>query len=44
MARASVELHAPVTGARYQHQYFVLPAWEQLNDCVAELSGMLATA
>ncbi|HEX8506299.1 MAG TPA: phenylalanine-4-hydroxylase [Hymenobacter sp.] len=37
-------LRTPVTGARYQHQYFVLPAWEQLNDCVAELAGMLATA
>ena len=37
-------LHTPVTGARYQHQYFVLPAWEQLNDCVAELAGLLAAA
>ena len=29
-------------GTRYQDQYFVLPAWEQLNDCVDELAGMLA--
>jgi phenylalanine-4-hydroxylase len=37
-------LRTPVTGTRYQNQYFMLPAWEQLNDCVAELAGMLATA
>jgi phenylalanine-4-hydroxylase len=37
-------LRTPVTGERYQHQYFVLPAWEQLTDCVAELAGMLALA
>ena len=35
-------LRTPVTGARYQNQYFVLPAWEQLTDCVAELAGVLA--
>ena len=37
-------LRTPVTGARYQNQYFMLPAWEQLNDCVAELAGLLAVA
>ena len=37
-------LRTPVTGTRYQNQYFMLPAWEQLTDCVAELAGMLATA
>ena len=37
-------LRTPVTGMRYQDQYFMLPAWEQLTDCVAELAGMLATA
>lgn len=31
-----------VTGARYQNQYFMLPAWEQLTDCVEELAGILA--
>ena len=35
-------LRTPVTGTRYQDQYFVLPAWEQLADSVAELSGLLA--
>jgi len=35
-------LRTPVTGARYQHQYFVLPAWEQLTECVEELAGLLA--
>ena len=35
-------LRTPVTGARFQNQYFVLPAWEQLTECVAELAGMLA--
>lgn len=33
-----------VTGTRYQEQYFMLPAWEQLTDCVAELAGLLAVA
>lgn len=37
-------LRTPVTGTRYQDQYFVLPAWEQLNDCVAELAGRLTEA
>ncbi|MDO7851963.1 phenylalanine-4-hydroxylase [Hymenobacter convexus] len=37
-------LRTPVTGARYQNQYFVLPSWEQLSECVGELAGMLATA
>jgi phenylalanine-4-hydroxylase len=37
-------LRTPVTGTRYQNQYFMLPAWEQLNDCVAELAGLLAPA
>jgi len=36
-------LRTPVTGTRYQSQYFVLPAWEYLNDCVAELAGLLAS-
>jgi phenylalanine-4-hydroxylase len=36
-------LRTPVTGTRYQDQYFVLPSWEQLNECVAELAGLLAT-
>ena len=35
-------LRTPVTGARYQHQYFMLPAWEQLTQCVEELAGLLA--
>ncbi|GAB3867350.1 phenylalanine 4-monooxygenase [Hymenobacter segetis] len=35
-------LRTPVTGARYQNQYFMLPAWDQLTECVAELAGMLA--
>ncbi len=35
-------LQTPVTGTRFQNQYFVLPAWEQLNECVAELTGLLA--
>ena len=35
-------LRTPVTGARYQNQYFVLPAWEQLTGCVEELAGLLA--
>jgi phenylalanine-4-hydroxylase len=35
-------LGTPVTGARFQNQYFMLPAWEQLTECVAELAGMLA--
>ena len=35
-------LRTPVSYARYQDQYFVLPAWEQLTECVAELSGLLA--
>jgi phenylalanine-4-hydroxylase len=37
-------LRTPVTGARYQNQYFVLPAWEQLTESVAELAGLLAMA
>ena len=37
-------LHTPATGTRYQNQYFVLPAWEQLTDSVAELTGLLAMA
>ncbi|WP_046245704.1 hypothetical protein [Hymenobacter terrenus] len=37
-------LRTPVTGTRYQNQYFVLPAWEQLTECVDELAGMLAGA
>ena len=36
-------LRAPVTGTRYQNQYFMLPAWEQLTDCVAELAGLLTS-
>ena len=35
-------LRTLVTGARYQHQYFMLPAWDQLTACVEELAGMLA--
>ncbi|WP_201981002.1 phenylalanine-4-hydroxylase [Hymenobacter rubidus] len=35
-------LRTPVTGTRYQNQYFVLPAWQQLSDCVDELAGILA--
>ncbi|MBJ6109566.1 phenylalanine-4-hydroxylase [Hymenobacter sp. BT523] len=35
-------LNTPVTGARYQHQYFMLPAWERLTECVEELTGILA--
>jgi phenylalanine-4-hydroxylase len=35
-------LRTPVTGARFQNQYFVLPAWEQLTECVEELAGLLA--
>ena len=35
-------LRTPVSGARYQPQYFVLPAWEQLTECVGELAGLLA--
>lgn len=37
-------LHTSATGARYQNQYFVLPAWEQLTDSVIELTGLLAMA
>ncbi|GAB3739916.1 hypothetical protein GCM10027594_20000 [Hymenobacter agri] len=37
-------LNTPVTGARYQNQYFMLPAWEQLTECVEELAGILATS
>ena len=37
-------LRTPVTGTRYQDQYFMLPAWEQLTECVDELAGMLASA
>ena len=37
-------MQTPVTGTRYQDQYFMLPAWEQLTECVAELAGLLATA
>lgn len=37
-------LRTPVTGTRYQNQYFVLPAWAQLTDCVAEFTGLLAAA
>ncbi len=32
----------PVLGTRFQDQYFVLPAWEELSDCAAELAGVLA--
>ena len=35
-------LRTPVTGTRYQHQYFLLPAWEQLTECIDELAGILA--
>lgn len=35
-------LQTPVTGTRYQSQYFVLPAWEQLTECIEELAGILA--
>ena len=35
-------LRTSVIGARYQNQYFMLPAWDQLTECVAELAGMLA--
>ena len=35
-------LGTPATGARYQNQYFMLPAWEQLTECVEELAGLLA--
>ncbi len=31
----------PVLGTRFQDQYFVLPAWEELADCAAELAGVL---
>ena len=34
-------MHTPVTGTRYQEQYFLLPAWEQLTECVAEFAGLL---
>jgi phenylalanine-4-hydroxylase len=37
-------LRTPVTGARFQNQYFVLPAWEQLTECVEELAGLLTIA
>ncbi|AWM32602.1 phenylalanine-4-hydroxylase [Hymenobacter nivis] len=30
-----------VLGTRFQDQYFVLPAWEELADCAAELAGVL---
>lgn len=33
--------HTPVLGTRFQDQYFVLPAWEELADCAAELAGVL---
>ena len=35
-------LRTPVSGTRYQSQYFLLPAWEQLTECVEELAGILA--
>ena len=35
-------LRTPVTGTRYQNPYFMLPAWDQLTECVAELAGILA--
>ena len=35
-------LRTPATGTPYQDQYFMLPAWEQLTECVAELAGLLA--
>ena len=35
-------LRTPVTGERFQNQYFLLPAWEQLTECVGELAGILA--
>ncbi|OGX85687.1 hypothetical protein [Hymenobacter coccineus] len=31
----------PVLGTRFQDQYFVLPSWEELADCAAELAGVL---
>ena len=31
----------PVLGTRFQDQYFVLPAWEELADCAAELAGLM---
>lgn len=37
-------LQTSVTGTRFQNQYFMLPAWEQLTNCVAELAGLLAVA
>lgn len=37
-------LRAPVRGTRFQDQYFMLPVWEQLTGCVAELAGLLAAA
>lgn len=33
--------HTPVLGTRFQDQYFVLPAWDELADCAAELAGVL---
>ncbi|MGI4886957.1 MAG: phenylalanine 4-monooxygenase [Janthinobacterium lividum] len=34
----------PVLGTRFQDQYFVLPTWEELADCAAELVGVLVLA
>ena len=36
-------LGTPVTGTRFQDQYFMLPEWEQLTECIDELAGILAT-
>jgi len=35
-------MRTPVSGTRFQDQYFMLPAWEQLTESVAELAGLLA--
>ena len=37
-------LRTPVTGTRYQDQYFMLPTWDRLTECVVELAGILAAA
>jgi phenylalanine-4-hydroxylase len=35
-------LRTPVLDTRFQDQYFVLPAWEQLSESVAELAALMA--
>ena len=34
-------LNTPVRDTRFQNQYFVLPDWADLGECVAELAGLL---